>query len=413
MADNIKELIGERLRLVGEMRALTDTVTKAKRAWTVDEQQNFDKLNTRVDEITEIVDAADRADKVAAREKQLSEIRSIPADQNVKPANQPVEPVEYRTSEKYSKDFRSFLVGGNVAPEMRALQADSNTGGGYLVPQQFATELIAALKNIMLFRQKAKQISISTGDSIGAPALDNDVADLAWTAEIGAFSEDSTMSFGKRELTTHQLTKGIKVSRKLLRASALNVESIVRDNLAYKNSTVQENAFFNGTGAAQPLGVFVGNANGIPANSTHDISTGNTTTAIGPENVFEITGSIAGQYLAGAEWYFHRLALKKLRQLKTGDGQWLWQPGLAAGMPQTLDSYPINVSEYCPSTFTTGLYVGLFGNLQWYWILDSLTMDIQRLDELYAATNQVGFIIRSECDGMPVLAAAFRRMKLA
>jgi len=39
-------------------------------------------------------------------------------------------------------------------------------------------------------------------------------------------------------------------------------------------------------------------------------------------------------------------------------------------------------------------------------------MRIQRLNELYAATNQVGFISRLESDGMPVLEEAFARVKL-
>ncbi len=40
-------------------------------------------------------------------------------------------------------------------------------------------------------------------------------------------------------------------------------------------------------------------------------------------------------------------------------------------------------------------------------------MEVQRLVELYAATNQVGLIGRMESDGMPVLEEAFARVKLA
>lgn len=39
-------------------------------------------------------------------------------------------------------------------------------------------------------------------------------------------------------------------------------------------------------------------------------------------------------------------------------------------------------------------------------------MELQRLDELYAATNQVGFIGRRELDAMPVLGEAFARLTL-
>jgi hypothetical protein len=46
-------------------------------------------------------------------------------------------------------------------------------------------------------------------------------------------------------------------------------------------------------------------------------------------------------------------------------------------------------------------------------IADALSMQIQRLNELYAETNQVGFIGRWETDGAPVLEEAFVRVKLA
>lgn len=74
---------------------------------------------------------------------------------------------------------------------------------------------------------------------------------------------------------------------------------------------------------------------------------------------------------------------------------------------------PFNMSEYAPNTFTTGQYVGIFGDFSNYWIADALDMQVQRLVELYAATNQTGLIGRMETDGMPVLAEAFARVKLA
>jgi hypothetical protein len=46
-------------------------------------------------------------------------------------------------------------------------------------------------------------------------------------------------------------------------------------------------------------------------------------------------------------------------------------------------------------------------------MLVSSAMEIQVLYELDAATNQIGFISRAECDGMPVLEEAFARVKLA
>jgi HK97 family phage major capsid protein len=56
--------------------------------------------------------------------------------------------------------------------------------------------------------------------------------------------------------------------------------------------------------------------------------------------------------------------------------------------------------------------VATIGNFQYYWIVDSLNLSIQRVNELYLETDQTGFIGRKETDGMPVLAEAFIHLKI-
>jgi len=58
------------------------------------------------------------------------------------------------------------------------------------------------------------------------------------------------------------------------------------------------------------------------------------------------------------------------------------------------------------------LYVGLIGDLSYYWIADQMGVQIQRLQELYAMTNQDAFVGRLACDAMPVLENAFARVKM-
>jgi len=65
------------------------------------------------------------------------------------------------------------------------------------------------------------------------------------------------------------------------------------------------------------------------------------------------------------------------------------------------------------ATWATGVYVGIVGDFSYYWVVDNLNVQLQRLVELYAANNQTGFIMRQETDAMPVLGEAFARVKLA
>ena len=108
-------------------------------------------------------------------------------------------------------------------------------------------------------------------------------------------------------------------------------------------------------------------------------------------------------------------AIRKLRSdsgAGAGTGDYLWQPAVVAGEPDTLIGRPVRKSEYVPNTMTTGQYVGIVGDFSYYWIADVLAYQIQRLVELYAESNQTGYIGRKEADGQPVLAEAFARVKL-
>jgi len=91
----------------------------------------------------------------------------------------------------------------------------------------------------------------------------------------------------------------------------------------------------------------------------------------------------------------------------------MWRAGLADGRPNTLCGFPVNISEYAPHTFSNDKFMAVLGDFSFFWIVDSMQIQIQRLVELYAETNQTGFIVRAETDGAPVLGEAFSRLQLA
>ena len=311
--------------------------------------------------------------------------------------------------EAASKAFRAFLLGSQAA-----LQKDSDSAGGFLLaPEQFIARLIQDLDNMVWFRQYATVIPISGAHSLGVPTLDTDIADTVWTTELAVGTEDTSLAFGKRRLSPNPLAKYIRVSKDLLRTAALSVESIVRERLGYKFGTVQETAFMTGNGAGQPLGVFTARNDGI--STGQDVSTDNTITAITADGLINAKYGLTSPWLnsGNLRWVFHRDAIKMIRKLKDGEGVYIWQPGLVQDRPDTILGVPVLVSEYAPNTFTTGLYVGLIGDLSYYWIAESMSLDIQRLVELGALTNQDYFIGRLSLDGMPVLEKAFIRVTLA
>jgi len=219
------------------------------------------------------------------------------------------------------------------------------------------------------------------------------------------------LKFGKRSLTPHPMTGEIVVSRDLMNMAVMSPEMIVQEEMARNAGEVMEDAYLLGHGASQPLGLFVASDDGIP--TSRDVSTDNTSSAITADGLKNCYWSLKAGHRQNARWMFHRDAMKMISKLKHGDGHYMLQVGLAQdGGFDRLLGLPVAESERVPNTFTSGLYVGLLGDFRHYTIVDGLDMDMQRLDELHARTNQVGFIGRLKTDGAPTLSEAFARVKL-
>ena len=391
---NLLEMMRKRAALVAEARGLLDVAENEKRDMSAEEREQYDKI---------FGDARALGEKIT-REQELKEEERKFAEA-ARPEG-PVAPME----ERKLQAFRNFLVNGNAA-EYRALANDSDATGGFLhAAEQFVARLIKGLDNRVFVRQYATVLPVTGSDTLGVPTLTADPADPTWTTEIAAPSEDSTMAFGRRSLQPEQLSKLIKISMKLLRTSALPIENLVADRLAYKFAVAQENAFLNGDGDGEPLGIFTLDANGI--NTDRDVSTGNSDTAVTADGLTEAKYALKAQYRGSARWIFHRDGVKKISKLKDGEGQYLWRPGITVGEPDILMGLPVDESEYVPTTWTTGLYVGALCNWSNYWIAELQGVELQRLVELYAGTSQIGFIGRMYADGAPVLAESFVRVKL-
>ena len=405
-----------RAKLVEDGRALLKKAEDEKRDLTTEEEARYNTI---------IGDATKAGVNITREEKQLELERGLESRSGSK-AGQVTDPpagaargnddpkAEEARIKLVDHSFRRWMINGWTSlkeAEQRALQVDVDTSGGYLVaPQQFVAGIIKAVDDLLFIRALATKFSVPNADSLGQVALDADPADADWTSEIATGAEDTAMKFGKRELKPNPLGKLLKVSNTLLR-KVPDAGGLVQRRLAYKFAVPEEKAFLTGTGAAQPLGVFTASAQGI--STARDISEDNTTTAVTFDGLKSAQFGLKGAYWNSAQWLFHRDALKQISKLKDGEGQYQWKASTQEGEPDRLLGRPFNMSEFAPNTFTTGLYVGILGDFSQYYIADSLSMQIQRLVELYAVTNQTGFIGRLETDGMPVLEEAFVRVTLA
>ena len=409
----LKELMEKRAQAVADARALLDHAERESRDLTDEESRQYDAL----------IDAAGTLKDKVEQERQQRELeREIATADGENPKNRGNEDGTGETRDRATlayDGFRGYLRNGPegtsrdpaATQEFRNLSAGVDTQAGYLVvPQRFVDDLIKEIDDLVFVRQWATVQMVEGADSLGAPSLDSDPEDAEWTSELSTGSDDDEMKFGKRELHPHPVTKRIKISNQLLRRSNRPAETLVRERLAYKLSMTMEKAYLLGHGANQPLGVFTASDDGI--STSRDISTDHTTTAITFDGLQNAKFALKAGYRRRARWLFHRDAVKQVSKIKDADNRYIWQTSTREGEPERLLGLPYHESEFVPNTFTTGQYVGILGDFTYYWIADDRQEQIQREVELYAESNQIGFILRAAGDAMPVLETAFARVKL-
>lgn len=374
----IREMLDERAQMIAQARGMLDAADAAKRSLTPEEEQSYNTMLTKAEKVKADVEKRQRLE---AMENSLEQpdVKPELRTQN-SAAKNPRDTAEYRAA------YNQYLVHGAVSPvlqaqtEQRDVSVSTATLGGYLLaPLQMVNGVLKSVDDQVFIRQYATKFTLDSAVSLGVPTIDADPADADWTTEIASVTTDSTMTFGRRELTPVTLTKMIKVSYRMLTRMP-SAEALITQRLAYKFAIAMEKGYLTGTGTNQPLGLFTASANGI--STGRDVSTGNTTTAFTLDGLKEAKYSVNAGYRRNAKWLFHRTAVKALSKIKDGDGNYIWQPALVAGQPDMLMGNGLLESEYVPSTFTTGLYVGLYGDLSYYWIADALSMTIQRLVEL-------------------------------
>lgn len=389
----IYDLMQERARLTVQIREIMNRNEDA--VMNADDKSTMARLEAEYDALNE---------RITREQKQLDRER---AEGEVKDrTGEPKDETGKLFARAIQGDADAFTRYKNLT---QTLGTDANAG--YLTaPVEFVNRLIAGLGDNMFMRQICDVVGpIGQAQSLGYPTLVTDASDIDWTTEIVAAPEEAAIKFGRREFKPQRLAKLIKISKSLIR-HAPDPEGTILDRILYKVETAQENAYLNGDGNNSPLGIFTANANGIA--TTRDI-TGSSTTTITADDILDTKYGVKGQYMRNASWVMHRDVCKILAKLKDTNGQYLWQPSVQLGQPDILAGAPVYMSEFAPNTLSAGKYVAVYGDFKTgYWICDADGLYIQILNEMYAVSNQVGYVVEYYGDGAPVCGEAFARLKL-
>jgi len=307
-----------------------------------------------------------------------------------------------RASDEYRSAFWRAMRNKNAFDVQNALQVGTDSEGGYLVPDEFERTLVDALQEENIFRQLARVIYTSTGDRKIPVVASKGTA--SWVDEEGQIP-DSDDAFGQVTISAFKLATMIKVSEELLNDSFFNLENYIVKEFVRRIGTKEEEAFFIGNGTGKPTGIL---------NTTGGATVGITAasaTAITVDEVIDLYYALKAPYRRNAVFIMNDATVKAIRKLKDGAGQYLWQPSIQAGTPDTILNRPLKTSAYIPTAAASAKTIA-FGDFSYYWLADRQGRSFQRLNELYAATGQVGFRATQRVDGKLILPEAIQVLQM-
>lgn len=374
------ELKEQRKKAWADAKNFIETHQDADGFLTESEQKVYDSMEKKIQDYGI---AIDRAEKMEEIDRELS-----------KPVNTPIvsKPVisesqkTYRASEEYRKSMLNALR-SNFKQISDVLQEGVDADGGCLVPEEYDKRLIDVLDEENIMRKLGTKITTSGEHKINIAATK---PAAAWIEEGGALTfGDAT--FSQILLDAHKLHVAIKVTEELLYDNAFNLESYIIDQFGKALSNAEEDAFLNGTGTGQPLGLFAETGGGTLAN---------TVSAIKADDIISLIYALRRPYRKSAKFIMNDSTIASIRKLKDNNGVYMWQPALTQGEPDRLLGYEVYTSAYAPTDKIA------FGDFSYYNIGDRGTRSFKQLTELFAGNGLIGYVAKERVDGKLILPEA-------
>ena len=388
-----QDLVTKRVNLWNAMNAFLDSHRNDQGVLSVEDDAKYADMEKELDALTNEIKRFERRETI---ENELNKPVNAPIFTNPKAEE---EDKVGTASKAYKKAFFNNMRSKVVRPDVQdALQVGTDSEGGYLVPDEFEKTLVEALEEENIFRKLAHVIRTSSGDrKIPVVATKGSAS---WVDEEGVIP-DSDDSFGQVSIGAYKLGTLIKVSNELLNDSVFNLEAYVSKEFGRRCGAKEEESFFTGDGTGKPTGIL---------HATLGAETGVTTvgaTAITADEVIDLFYSLRAPYRKRAVWILNDSTVKAIRKLKDANGNYLWQPALTAGTPDTILGRPVYTSAYVPS-IAAGNKTIIFGDLSYYWVADRQGRTFKKLSELYATTDQTGFMATQRVDGKLILREAVK-----
>lgn len=310
--------------------------------------------------------------------------------------------------------LRAGAYASQIKSDMREIVGNL---GGFTVPAEFNERVIERLPGTTAIRPRAtvQQTSSDTVQYVRVTGGDTRYVGAERASWVGdapaAGASDTNATYALEQIPVHILMATVPFGRALIEDSSLDIVSNVQGRLALAFAIKEEDAFVQGLGLNNPEGILPGGTNtkGLTETVNGDQA------AIDADRVIDTAYSIDDQYLPNAVWIMARQTALEVRKLKDGEGNYLWQPGIAQGEAGTLLGYPVVRTQAMPLIVDgSDTYPILFGDVGYaYTIVDRVGMTVIRDEITRKDQYMVEYTFSRRLGGQLVLSPAMSTLKMA
>jgi HK97 family phage major capsid protein len=311
-------------------------------------------------------DAVAQGERIGALEGEVAALRGQmlasqrPALDGVKGGD--VDPARAAFVDRYLRQ------GHEVGVELKSFSGASGAAGGYAVPREIDQLIDATLKGISPIRSVANVVR--TGSAGYRKLVTSGGIVSGWASETGARGETGTPVFNEIAPPSGELYANPAASQAMLDDAQFDVESWLASEIAREFAAAEGAAFVTGNGTNKPKGFLTytttAEADGARAFGSLQYVASGAAGAFGSnpqDRLIDLVQSLRAPYRQGASFVMNAATMAAIRKMKTSEGAFIWQPGLAAGVPATLLGYPVIEAEDMPDMAANSLSIA-FGNFQ-------------------------------------------------
>jgi HK97 family phage major capsid protein len=301
--------------------------------------------------------------------------------------------------------------------ETKTLSVGSDPDGGYLVTPDTSGRIAKKVFETSPIRQIAAVQVISTDALEGMEDIGE--AGCGYAGEHSQGSDTTTPGLGKWRIPVHIIDTEPKATQQLLDDAAVDVEAWLSGKVGNKFGRFENGEFVNG--AANRILGFVGgyptasdDSTGVAWGTIGYVGTGTNADFAGTnpaDKLHELVGALKVDYLNNARFVTRRMVITKIRKFKTTTGEYLLQPSLALGVPETLLGYPLMRAEDMPALANGSLSMAFGDFQQAYQIVDRQQLRVLR--DPYTAKPYVKFYTTKRTGGGVVNYEAVKLLKFS